>query len=224
MDEMAPPKIEIVTVAEAEKANAALFVKPSSITRREGYQRPLLPTKSQCTAKEVAPKKGRFSASTICALNASMERGEMKSQSARCSFSERIKNAVKPSERMQGDHSTSSSMNWRSGPRRTANVLPTERSFSWRRGGNGPVYTPPFRRPSPMKLAQSELSKESGVSVNEGSKGAVNGDEVDVAYDSQSTTSTETVNVNGSERECAPKRRRKRRRNRRKNKKMGGSE
>ena len=193
------PKIQILSLDEAERANATLFVRPSITTESAGY-RPLRvaeeqeivmnhrvsgwmasrmnststePTSIEPTSTTSSPQRRRFSLSTIKSLNESM------GQQPPSSLSERLRNAVKPSDRFQDD---AFSMNWRRGPRpdRTTSDIP-------------------FRRPSPRRDAQQESKEEA------------------VAYDSQSTTSVDTVN----EVKCAPnsvKPKRKRKRNRNKNK------
>merc|ERR1719295_1045964 len=133
------------------------------------------PTLTEPTSTTSSQQRRRFSLSTIKTLNESME------QQPPSSLSERLRNAVKPSDRFQDD---AFSMNWRRGPR-------PDRTLS----------DIPFRRPSPRRDAQQESKEEA------------------VAYDSQSTTSVDTVNeVKCAPNSVKPKRKRKRKRNRNKNK------
>merc|ERR1719295_1125485 len=134
-------------------------------------------TSTEPTSTTSSPQRRRFSLSTIKSLNESME------QQPPSSLSERLRNAVKPSDRFQDD---AFSMNWRRGPRpdRTTSDIP-------------------FTRPSPRRYAQQESKEEA------------------VAYDSQSTTSVDTVNeVKCATNSVRPKRKRKRNRNRNKSQKV----
>merc|ERR1719295_2052384 len=91
-------------------------------------------TSSEPISTSSSPQRRRFSLSTIKSLNESME------QQPPSSLSERLRNAVKPSDRFQND---AFSMNWRRGPR-------PDRTMS----------SVPFRRPSPPRYAQQESTEE----------------------------------------------------------------
>jgi len=203
------PKIQILPLDEAQKANATLFVRPSTTAESAGY-RPLRvaeeqeivmndrvsgwmasrmkPNSTESTSNEPAstePTSTEPKSTTSrpqrrrFSLSTIKSLNESMRQQPPSSLSERLRNAVRPSDRFQDDAFTK---NWRRGPRpdRTTSDIP-------------------FTRPSPRSYAQQESKEEA------------------VAYDSQSTTSVETVN----EVKCAPnsvKPKRKRKRNRNKNK------
>merc|ERR1719242_1813039 len=232
IDAISPPQLEITSVSEAEKANGALFGNPAaSFSKEMGWIPPIrIPIESKSNDNALSTDSTRsgprrkFNLSSINSLIAPNEesqkppgsqqqhassrnqpqRQSLSSRSSTSSFSRRARNPVNPDsdDRFAG--------NWRSGPRKAVTssfqerirnaVKPSDR-FSGNvvnsNGGTGSDVS--FQRPPPKpKDTQS-----------------VNGEDMEpsTAYDSQSTTSVDTVNErNKSGSSNKPKRKRKRNR------------
>merc|ERR1719242_758967 len=229
IDAISPPPLEITSVSEAEKANRALFGNPAApFTKEMGWIPPIrIPIESKSNDNALPTRSGprrKFNLSSINSLIAPNEesqkppgshqqnvssqnqpqRQSLSSRSSSSSFSRRTRNPVNPDsdDRFAG--------NWRSGPRKAVTssfqerirnaVKPSDR-FSGNvvnsNGGTGSNVS--FQRPPPKpKDTQS-----------------VNGEDMEpsTAYDSQSTTSVDTVNErNKSGSSNKPKRKRKRNR------------
>merc|ERR1712062_239508 len=235
IDAISPPQLEITSVSEAEKANRALFGNPAaSFTKEMGWIPPIrIPIESKSNDNALSTDSTRsgirrkFNLSSINSLIAPNEesqksqnqpkRQSLSSRSSSSSFSRRTRNPINPDsdDRFAG--------NWRSGPRKAVTssfqdrirnaVKPSDRFSGNMVNSNDIGSNVPFQRPPPKPkdalVAVSDSLKVTDVqNVNDGMVPSA-------AYDSQSTTSVDTVNErnkSGSNNKQRAKRKRKRKR------------
>merc|ERR1719242_1618023 len=175
IDAVPPPRLRITSVSEAEKANAALFAKPTIMTEGMGWIPPISCKLSSIPLSKRSGPRKRFNLSTINAMIASngQSQNPLKqslsssvnlppSRQRPQSLSSRSSNPINP------DSDDSFSRNRRSGPRKTASLSFQERMRN--------------------AIKPSDRFKESNVVSVSDDLESVTG------YDSQSTVSTDTRN------------------------------